>query len=240
MLSGREYCLELTAAQAAQCEGFGNVCRAVWNTALGPASPVPRARRVDELHGRMRRLKRRERDRWQDFCSRVAVELVDRDALVALEDLRTRSMTRWGERHHRRTRPEHRQKSGLNRAVLEKEWHELGLALHNIARCTGSERVTVPAARTSQTCAVCRHVDPESRSSQAVFRCTGCGRTAHADLNAARYALAAGRVVAACGVSGAGRSAKQEPPPASAPLEPPALAMGRTSTSGGVAWTWRA
>lgn len=34
MLAGRKYRLKLTAAQAAQCEEFGNVCRAVWNTAL--------------------------------------------------------------------------------------------------------------------------------------------------------------------------------------------------------------
>ncbi|WP_246868409.1 helix-turn-helix domain-containing protein [Saccharopolyspora sp. ASAGF58] len=34
MLTGRRYRLKLTTAQAAQCEEFGNICRAVWNTAL--------------------------------------------------------------------------------------------------------------------------------------------------------------------------------------------------------------
>ncbi|WP_275695749.1 RNA-guided endonuclease InsQ/TnpB family protein [Streptomyces noursei] len=34
MLSGRRYRLELTAEQAVMCEEFGNICRAVWNTAL--------------------------------------------------------------------------------------------------------------------------------------------------------------------------------------------------------------
>jgi putative transposase len=34
MLTGRRYRLKLTTAQAARCEEFGNICRAVWNTAL--------------------------------------------------------------------------------------------------------------------------------------------------------------------------------------------------------------
>ncbi|MEV7004798.1 helix-turn-helix domain-containing protein [Streptomyces sp. NPDC093982] len=32
MLSGCRYRLKLTAVQAALCEEFGNICRAVWNT----------------------------------------------------------------------------------------------------------------------------------------------------------------------------------------------------------------
>ncbi|WUN92934.1 helix-turn-helix domain-containing protein [Streptomyces sp. NBC_00299] len=34
VLSGRRYRLKLTAGQAAMCEEFGNICRAVWNTGL--------------------------------------------------------------------------------------------------------------------------------------------------------------------------------------------------------------
>ncbi|MEU8848130.1 helix-turn-helix domain-containing protein [Streptomyces sp. NPDC048564] len=32
MLSGRRHRLRLTAGQAAMCEEFGSICRAVWNT----------------------------------------------------------------------------------------------------------------------------------------------------------------------------------------------------------------
>ncbi|MGW1682396.1 zinc ribbon domain-containing protein [Saccharopolyspora sp. NPDC002376] len=68
----------------------------------------------------------------------------------------------------------------------------------------------VPAAYTSQACSVCRAVDPKSRESQARFRCTRCGHTEHADVNAARNILAAGQAVTACGDLAIGRSAKQE------------------------------
>ncbi|AFM10445.1 IS891/IS1136/IS1341 family transposase [Saccharomonospora phage PIS 136] len=164
----------------------------------------------------MRRLKRRERDRRTDFCYQVAAELTNRNALVALEDLRTRSMTRSASGTIEEPGRHVAQKSGLNRAILAKGWHKLELALLSAARYTGSEIVKVPAAYTSQTCAVCRNVDPDNRNSQAVFRCTGCGHTAHADINAAKNVLAAGRAVTACGDLADGRSVKQEPQPASA------------------------
>lgn len=171
----------------------------------------------------MRRLKRRERDRRDDFCSQAAAELADRNALVALEDLHTRNMTRSARGTVEQPGRNVAQKSGLNRAILDKGWHKLELALRNAARYTGSEIVKVPAAYTSQTCAVCRNVDPESRNSQAAFRCTTCGHTAHADVNAAKNVLAAGRAVAACGDLGMGRSVKQEPQPASALVGIPRL-----------------
>jgi putative transposase len=54
---------------------------------------------------------------------------------------------------------------------------------------------------TSQRCSACGHVDPKSRESQAVFRCTHCLHPAeHADVNAAKNILAAGLLaVSACG-----------------------------------------
>jgi putative transposase len=63
----------------------------------------------------------------------------------------------------------------------------------------GTRVVTVPAQYTSQRCSACGQVDPKSRESQAVFRCTHCSRPAeHADVNAAKNILAAGLAVTAC------------------------------------------
>jgi putative transposase len=65
-------------------------------------------------------------------------------------------------------------------------------------------------AYTSQTRDVCGHCAAESRESQAVFRCRACGRTDHADVNAAKN-IAAGRAVTARGGRPLGRPVNREP-----------------------------
>ncbi|MEV0700169.1 transposase [Saccharopolyspora sp. NPDC050389] len=159
----------------------------------------------------MRRIKRRETDRRDDFCAKTAHQLATCNALVVIEDLRTKNMTRSVKGTTEEPGRNVRQKAGLNRAILDKGWHKLQLAVENVARCTGTQLVKIPAAYTSQTCSVCRAVAPESRESQARFRCTWCGHAEHADVNAAKNILAAGRAVTACGDLAAGRSVKQEP-----------------------------
>jgi putative transposase len=85
--------------------------------------------------------------------------------------------------------------------------------------------VKVSPAYTSQRCNTCGEVDRRSRESQARFRCTSCGHTAHADVNAARNirdgarngaargngGTAAGRAVAARGGGPLGQPVNREP-----------------------------
>jgi putative transposase len=70
------------------------------------------------------------------------------------------------------------------------------------AEGAGRELVAVDPRRTSQRCSACGHVDPCSRCSQAVFQCTACGHDAHADVNAARNILWAGKALRASARAG--------------------------------------
>jgi len=118
-----------------------------------------------------------------------------------LEDLRVRNMTRRATPKPDPNQPgaylpnRAAQKSGLNRAILDKGWGKFLLALHHQARYTGTRIILVPPAFTSQRCHRCGHTAKENRDSQAVFLCTKCGHTANADTNAARNILAAGLAV---------------------------------------------
>src|ERR1700730_2694889 len=184
-------------------------------------------------------VRERERERRQDFCAKAAHQLATDNAVVVLEKLRVKNMTRraggppppatptgggraWG--GAARPGPGQpwwvraewgRAKSGLNKAILSKGWYRFERALQSVARYTGTEVVKVPAAFTSQRCSVCGHVDPKSRESQAVFRCTHCSHTEHADVNAAKNVLAAGLAVTACreaaAPAGAAGTPTQEP-----------------------------
>ncbi|MBS1693143.1 MAG: transposase [Actinobacteria bacterium] len=167
-------------------------------------------------------LRARERHRRQDFCQKTAHQLAHANAVVVLEQLPAKNMTRRAKPAPDLNNPGRylpngaTAKSGLNKAILSKGWHQFELALTSVSRYSGTQVVKVPAAYTSQRCSACGHVDPKSRESQAVFRCTHCSRPAeHADVNAAKNILAAGLAVTACRESvapvGVAETSKQEP-----------------------------
>jgi putative transposase len=160
----------------------------------------------------MNRVMSRVTDRRADFTAWTANRLTARHNVVVLEDLRTKSMTASAKGTKELPGRNVRQKAGLNRAILDKGWHRMELAIRNAARSTGTQVVLVNPAYTSQTCNRCKHVDARNRESQAVFVCTACGHRDHADVNAAKNILsAAGHAVPACGDLAVGRSVKQEP-----------------------------
>jgi putative transposase len=84
-------------------------------------------------------------------------------------------------------------KAGLNRSIHDAGWGTLASLLSYKAESAGRIVVTVNPRHTSQTCGECGHVEAGNRVNQAVFCCLACGHSAHADVNAARNILRAGR-----------------------------------------------
>jgi putative transposase len=146
-------------------------------------------------------LRAEEARRRQDFCVKTARALAEKNAVVVLEKLPAKNMTRRAKPVKDPDNPGRylpngaARKSGLNKAILSKGWYRFEQGLTSVSRYTGTQVVKVPAAFTSQRCSACGHVDPISRESQAVFRCTSCSYTGHADVNAAKNVLAAGRAL---------------------------------------------
>nr|WP_231858957.1 transposase [Mycobacterium canetti] len=146
-------------------------------------------------------LRAREARRRQDFCVKTARGLAEKNAVVVLEKLPVKNMTRRAKpapdpKNPGRYPPNGAaSKSGLNKAILSKGWYRFEQALQSVSRYTGTKVVKIPAAFTSQRCPACGHVDPKSRESQAVFRCTHCSHSEHAGRSAAKNILAAGRAL---------------------------------------------
>jgi putative transposase len=84
-------------------------------------------------------------------------------------------------------------KAGLNRSIHDAGWGQLVTMILYKAESAGREVVLVEPHHTSQRCAECGHRDASNRVSQAEFRCQRCGHLDHADRNAARNILRAGR-----------------------------------------------
>lgn len=120
----------------------------------------------------------------RDFLHKATTTISKNHAIVCIEDLQVRNMSRSskGTREVRGKRV--RQKSGLNRAILDQGWAEFRRQLEYKTEWSGATLVAVPAHHTSQTCPRpdCRHVAPDNRLTQGVFVCVACGYTNHADV----------------------------------------------------------
>jgi transposase len=153
------------------------------------------------------RLKARERDRRKNWAEKTSTDLARRFDIIRIEDLNVTGMTRSARGTPAEPGRKVRQKAGLNRGILASGWGLLARRLQDKARGRVEK---IPPAYTSQQCSECGHVAADSRESQALFRCTACGYTEHADVNAAKN-IAAGHAVTARGRSPLGGRMNREP-----------------------------
>ena len=148
----------------------------------------------------------------KDFLHKASSQISQNHAMIAIEDLQVRNMSKSAkgnsEQHGKRVK----QKSGLNRSILDQGWSEFRRQLEYKSAWNGGFVVAVPPQYTSQTCPCCGHVSKDNRQTQARFECIECGFEENADLVGAINILARGHRVLACGESvQSGRSVKQEP-----------------------------
>ena len=127
----------------------------------------------------------------KDFCHQTSRAIVN-DAnhkIIVLEDLNTQGMTKRAKAKPNENggwdKNNAKAKSGLNRSILDKGWHQFEVYLGYKAQQAGKACFKVSAHHTSQACAVCGHTHPSNRKTQSEFACTSCGHTDHADHNAA-------------------------------------------------------
>jgi putative transposase len=174
---------------------------------------LARARRGSNRRGRVKiaiaRLRARERDRRKDWAEKTSTHLARRFDVIRVEDLRITSMTRSARGTLAQPGRNVRQKAGLNRAILAAGW---GLLVRRLEDKAPGRVEKIHPAYTSQRCSACGHVAADSRESQALFRCTACGYTGNADVNAASN-IAAGHAVTARGRPPLGERMNREPQP---------------------------
>ncbi|NHZ65036.1 RNA-guided endonuclease InsQ/TnpB family protein, partial [Massilia genomosp. 1] len=148
----------------------------------------------------------------KDFLHKTTTTISKNHALVCIEDLQVRNMSRSSKGTVEQPGKKVSQKSGLNRAILDQGWGEFRRQPGYKLGWNGGMLLAVPAQHTSQTCPACGHVSKDNRQTQASFLCVDCGYENHADVVGAMNVLARGHRVLACGESAqSGRSMKQEP-----------------------------
>jgi len=123
----------------------------------------------------------------KDFCYQTSHAIVSQPEtkVIVVEDLKTSSMTRSAQGDRENPGKNVQAKAALNRAILDKGWHQLEVYLAYKAKRAGKPFFKVSAAFTSQEGADCGHTHPDNRKTQAEFVCISCGHLDNADRNAA-------------------------------------------------------
>ncbi|MGU7780086.1 RNA-guided endonuclease InsQ/TnpB family protein [Burkholderia sp. PU8-34] len=161
--------------------------------------------RIQRIHSRIGNARR-------DYLHKATTTISNNHAMVCIEDLQVRNMSRSAAGNTENPGKNVRAKSGLNKSILDQGWFEFRRQLDYKLAWNGGWLIVVPPANTSRTCPACGCVSAENRLTQAQFACIECGFEENADVVGAINVLARGHRVAACGEPAqSGRSVKQEP-----------------------------
>lgn len=146
-----------------------------------------------------------------DFLHQTSHTISKNHAMIVVEDLQVKNMSRSASGNLAEPGRNVRAKSGLNKSILDQGWGEFSRQLDYKSAWKGGWLVAIPPANTSRECPDCGHTCADNRKSQSVFTCVLCGHTENADLVASKNirgrglnspkARAIGRI--ACEVSGA-------------------------------------
>ena len=118
-------------------------------------------------------------------------------AIVYVEDLKVANMSKsakgTAEKHGRNVK----QKSGLNRAILDQSWYEFRRQLDYKLLWNGGHLIAVPPRNTSRCCPACGHTTKDNRQTQSLFECVDCGYQNNADIVGAINILKRGQGILA-------------------------------------------
>ena len=150
--------------------------------------------RVQRIHSRIGNARR-------DFLHKATTTISNNHAMVCIEDLQVRNMSRSAAGTVDAPGRMVRAKAGLNKSILDQGWFEFRRQLDYKLAWNGGHLIAVPPRNTSRTCPCCGHVSADNRRTQARFLCVECGFEENADLVGAINVLRAGHARLACQVN---------------------------------------
>ena len=156
---------------------------------------------------RLAKKAQREANIKKAFIEQVTTHIARTYDTIVIEDLKVKNMTRSAKGTIEEPGTNVKQKSGLNRSILEQNWAMFRARLEYKAK---GRVIAVNPAYTSQTCYDCKYVDKENRTDQATFTCLQCGYSANADTNAARNIAEVASVTARGAFSSLDAATKRE------------------------------
>lgn len=152
---------------------------------------------------RVQRIYARIGNARRDYLHKATTTISKNHAMVCIEDLQVRNMSKSAKGSAEQPGKQIRAKSGLNKSILDQGWSEFRRQLDYKLAWNGGHLIAVPPQNTSRTCPACGHVSKANRQTQARFECVECGFEKNADVVGALNVLRAGHARLACQANGA-------------------------------------
>lgn len=154
--------------------------------------------KITKLHSKIANIRK-------DFLHKVTTAIVKDYANVTVEELKVKNMTKSAAGTVEQPGRNVRQKSGLNRVILDQGWGMFKTFLkYKLKYMYGTELTEVNPKHTSQECSQCHYIHKDNRETQANFVCKSCGHVMNADINASMN-------IKTKGIKAAGMVVKQKP-----------------------------
>lgn len=147
---------------------------------------------------KLARVHQKIRDSRLDYLHWVSSKVSKNHAIVILEDLKVKNMSKARKGSLENPGRNVKAKSGLNKSIIDQGWRQFRDLLSYKQQYLGGEVLFVNPQYTSQKCPICSTIDARNRLSQAEFCCIKCAYRNNADVVGAMNALAAGLAVMAC------------------------------------------
>jgi putative transposase len=148
----------------------------------------------------------------KDFLHKTTTTISKNHALVCVEDLQVKKMSKTAAGTKEQPGKQVWQKSSLNQSILDQGWGMFRSQLEYKLEWNGGMLLAVAPGNTSRTCPNCKHVSEHNRKTQSQFECVNCRYKNNADVVGAMNILERGHRLLACGeMAFLSRSKKQEP-----------------------------
>jgi putative transposase len=138
------------------------------------AQKVKFSQNWQKQQARIRRIHTKIANCRYDFLHKHSTEISKNHAVVIVEDLQVRNMSRLARGTPEAPGRNVKAKSGLNKAILDQGWGMFRCLLTYKQAWRGGKVIAVPPRYTSQQCPVWVHIDAKNRVQQALFSCQAC------------------------------------------------------------------
>lgn len=144
-----------------------------------------------KLKAKISRLHHKISNIHKNHLHKISHQISQNHAIVYVEDLQVKNMSKSAKGKNVK------QKSGLNRSILDQSWFEFRRQLEYKLAWNGGFLFAVPPQNTSRCCPNCGHTAKDNRQTQAKFECVECGYQNNADLVGAINVLKRGQQILA-------------------------------------------